>query len=122
MPDRSGDLFVKAVRGYVGSAQCSPRALTLINVAALSPANAEAKLSSTTTTATECSVQTGRDGLNNRPNGETGFVHFVTSRLYHTISWTVYLFRFMCDMGVFTGPYVLVTGIHILFIVIMRTA
>jgi hypothetical protein len=110
--DRGGDLFVKA-KGYVGSAQCSSRALTLINVAALSPANAEAKLSSNTTAAAECSVQAGRDVLNNRPNGETGFVHFITSRLYHTISWTVYLFRFMGDMGVFTGPYVLATGIHI---------
>ena len=50
-------------------------------MAALSPANAEAKLSSTTTTTAECSVQAGRVvGLNNRPNGETGFVHFITSR------------------------------------------
>jgi hypothetical protein len=112
--DRSGNLFLKAIKGYIGSARCSSRNLTLINVAALSAVNTEARLSSTTTIAAECSVQAGRAaGLSNRPNGERGFVHFVKSRLYHTISWTVDLFRFLCDMGVFTGPCVLVTGILI---------
>jgi len=112
----TGAAVSKTIKGYAGRARFSPRTLTLINVASLSPANTEAKLSSTTTTAAECSVQAGRGvGLNNRPNGERGFVHFITSRLYHTMSWTVELFRFICDMGIFTGLYVLVTGVHIFY-------
>lgn len=73
LPDRSGVLFFKAIKLYIGNARCSSRTLTLINVVALSPANTEANLLSTTTTTTECRVQAGRGvGLNNRPNGERG--------------------------------------------------
>jgi hypothetical protein len=90
--------------------------------AAVSLANTEAKQSSTATTDAECRVQAGRGvGLNNHPNDERGFVHFITSCLYHTLSLAVDFFRFMCDLGVFSDPCVRVAGIHIPVIVILRT-
>jgi hypothetical protein len=123
LPDWSGVLFLKAIKAYIGSARCSSRTLTLINMVALSPANTEANLSSTTTTATECSVQAGRSvGSNNRPNGERGVrpLHNKSFVLRDKLgSWN---FRFVCDMGVFTRSYVLVTGILIFVTVILRTA